>query len=133
MTTSPKTPNQIDINVGARIRFRRQLLGFSQSRLADSLGLTFQQIQKYEKGINRVGASRLQAIATTFEVPVSFFFEGSDVSDEAEPTPLPNDFTQFLSSPEALALNSAFTKIHDPNVRRKLVALIKSLGDDDRC
>ncbi len=132
MLRPPKAPNQIDINVGARIRLRRNLLGFSQTKLAASLGVTFQQVQKYEKGINRVGASRLQAIATVFDVPVSFFFEDS-ASPEADGKPLENDFTQFLETPEAKALNTAFAKILDPNVRRKVIGLIRSLADNEPC
>lgn len=132
MLTSPKTPNQIDINVGARIRHRRKLLGYSQGKLAQSLGVTFQQVQKYEKGVNRVGASRLQAIAAVFDVPVSFFFEDSP-APEADGDPLKNDFTQFLETPEAIALNTAFAKILDPNVRRKVIGLVRSLADNDPC
>jgi transcriptional regulator with XRE-family HTH domain len=130
MLRPPKAPNQIDINVGARIRLRRQLLGFSQTRLAESLGVTFQQVQKYEKGINRVGASRLQAIATVFDVPVSFFFEDS-AAPEAEVEPLENDFTQVLETPEAIALNTAFAKIEDSEVRRKVLSLVKSIASQD--
>lgn len=128
MLNSPKTPNQIDINVGARIRLRRTHLRMSQSTLAEALGVTFQQVQKYEKGVNRVGASRLQAIAGVFEVPVSFFFEGSEATDDAHGEPLANDFTQFLGTPEAIELNAAFARIEDNNVRRKVVALVKSLA-----
>ncbi|WP_107678009.1 helix-turn-helix domain-containing protein [Agrobacterium sp. LAD9] len=130
MSTSPKTPNQIDINVGARIRHRRKILGYSQGRLAESLGVTFQQVQKYEKGVNRVGASRLQAIAAVFDVPVSFFFEDS-AAPEADSEPLENDFTQFLGTPEAIALNTAFAKIGDSAVRRKVVVLVKSIASQD--
>lgn len=130
MLRPPKAPNEIDINVGARIRLRRNLLGLSQSRLAASLGVTFQQVQKYEKGINRVGASRLQAIATVFDVPVSFFFEDS-AAPGADGTPLENDFTQFLETPEAIALNTAFKKIEDSEVRRKVLSLVKSIASQD--
>jgi transcriptional regulator with XRE-family HTH domain len=130
MLRPPKAPNQIDINVGARIRLRRQLLGFSQTRLAESLGVTFQQVQKYEKGINRVGASRLQAIATVFDVPVSFFFEDS-AAPEVDGGPLENDFTQFLETTEAIALNTAFAKIEDSEVRRKVISLVKSIASQD--
>ncbi|NTE37637.1 helix-turn-helix domain-containing protein [Agrobacterium tumefaciens] len=130
MLTSPKTPNQIDINVGARIRLQRKRLRFSQSRLAEQLGVTFQQVQKYEKGINRVGASRLQAIAAVFDVPVAYFFEDSS-SAESEGELLENDFTQFLGTPEALALNTAFGNIGDIQVRRKVLALVKSIASQD--
>ncbi len=128
MLNSPKTPNQIDVNVGARIRLRRQLLGFSQSKLAEALGVTFQQVQKYEKGTNRVGASRLQAIAAVLAVPVSSFFESNGEPVERQP-PLENDFAVYLASPEAVELNSAFAKIEDNEVRRKVVALVKTIAD----
>lgn len=118
MLNSPKTPNQIDINVGARIRLQRNRLGFSQSKLAEQLGVTFQQVQKYEKGMNRVGASRLQAIAAVFDIPVAFFFEDSSSTENQGEAP-ENDFTQFLGSPEAIELNAAFARIEDNNVRRK--------------
>ncbi|UZX45487.1 helix-turn-helix domain-containing protein (plasmid) [Agrobacterium sp. 13-2099-1-2] len=127
MLNSPKTPNQIDVNVGARIRLRRQLLGFSQSKLAEALGVTFQQVQKYEKGTNRVGASRLQAIAAVLAVPVSSFFESNGEPVEHQP-PLENDFAVFLASSDAIALNSAFAKIEDSEVRRKVVALVKTIA-----
>lgn len=128
MLNSPKTPNQIDVNVGARIRLRRQLLGFSQSKLAEALGVTFQQVQKYEKGTNRVGASRLQAIAAVLAVPVSSFFESNGEPVEHQP-PLENDFAVYLASPDAVELNSAFAKIEDNEVRRKVVALVKTIAD----
>lgn len=125
---SPKSPNQVDINLGARIRLQRQLLGVSQCRLADALGITFQQVQKYEKGVNRVGASRLQAIAAFFEVPVSSFFENKD-DPEGHQSPLELGFMQFLSSPEALAFNAAFTKISNSEVRRRVADLVKALAE----
>ena len=75
MIENKKKPNPIDVHVGSRVRLRRNMLGMSQEKLGEALGITFQQIQKYEKGANRVGASRLQAIATVMNVPVSFFFE----------------------------------------------------------
>lgn len=130
MSNSPKTPNQIDINVGARIRLHRMRLGFSQSKLAEQLGVTFQQVQKYEKGMNRVGASRLQAIAGVFDVPVAFFFEDSAAPD-SDGEPLENDFTLFLETPEAIALNTAFAKIGDSGVRRKVLALVKSIASQE--
>lgn len=128
MLNSPKTPNQIDINVGAQIRQRRTQLRMSQKRLADAIGVAFQQVQKYENGINRVGASRLQAIADVFEVPVSFFFEGAKAADHVEGPPLPAGFTQFVDTPEAIELITAFARIEDNNVRRKVVALVKALA-----
>lgn len=127
-----KTPNAIDSYVGARIRTRRQQLGMSQERLADQIGVTFQQVQKYEKGINRIGASRLQRIADVLRASPSFFFEqedsepltlqGLDLSANADPV------AEFLQSKEGLALNRAFLKITDRNVRETVIALVKAMA-----
>jgi Predicted transcriptional regulators len=131
-----KKPNDIDVNVGQRIRLRRQILGMSQTTLGDALGITFQQVQKYEKGTNRVGASRLSHIASILSVPVSHFFEGmptaegSDRPDSVQHTP-ENLVTSFLSTSEGLALNRAFTKIVDPGIRKKIVGLVKALAAED--
>jgi transcriptional regulator with XRE-family HTH domain len=109
------------------------MLGMSQEKLGESLGITFQQIQKYEKGTNRVGASRLQNISAILNVPVSFFFEdapgdqagGTSGMAEASSS---NYVVDFLSSAEGLQLNRAFVKIADPKVRRRLVDLVKALA-----
>ena len=134
MIENKKKPNPIDIHVGSRIRLRRTMLGMSQEKLGESLGITFQQIQKYEKGTNRVGASRLQNISSILNVPVSFFFEdapGDQVSQggmaEASSS---NYVVDFLSSSEGLQLNRAFVKISDPKVRRRVVDLVKALAAD---
>jgi len=126
-----KKPNPVDIHVGGRIRLRRTMLGMSQEKLGDSLGITFQQIQKYEKGTNRVGASRLQNISSVLNVPISFFFE--DLQGVENPTGLeePNSTTyvvDFLSSSEGLELNRSFVAISDPKVRRKIIELVKTLA-----
>src|SRR5690606_9601355 len=126
----------IDIHVGSRIRLRRNMLGLSQEKLGESLGITFQQIQKYEKGTNRVGASRLQAISTILSVPVSFFFDGAPGSAPAVQGGFAeeNDATyvvNFLSSNEGVQLTRAFTRITDPKVRRKIIDLVKSLADGE--
>ncbi len=133
MIENKKKPNPIDIHVGSRIRLRRTMLGMSQEKLGDSLGITFQQIQKYEKGTNRVGASRLQNISGILNVPVAFFFEdapgdpstGQPGLSEASNS---NYVVDFLSSSEGLQLNRAFVKIQDSKVRRKIVDLVKALG-----
>jgi transcriptional regulator with XRE-family HTH domain len=134
MIENKKKPNPIDIHVGSRIRLRRTMLGMSQEKLGESLGITFQQIQKYEKGTNRVGASRLQNISSILNVPVSFFFEdapgeqsGSSGVTEASSS---NYVVDFLSSSEGLQLNRAFVKISDPKVRRRIVDLVKALAAD---
>lgn len=136
MTDNKKKPNPIDVHVGSRIRLRRNMLGFSQEKLGENLGITFQQIQKYEKGTNRVGASRLQAISTILSVPVSFFFEDAPGSGETNKSGFAeeNDATyvvDFLNSNEGVQLTRAFTRISDPKVRRKIIDLVKSLADGE--
>jgi len=129
-----KKPNPIDTHVGSRIRLRRNMLGMSQEKLGENLGITFQQIQKYEKGTNRVGASRLQAIASILGVPVSFFFEdapGQDHAGTGFSEESPTAFAmEFCSTPEGLQLNRAFFRIADPKVRRRIVDLVKALSDE---
>lgn len=131
-----KKPNPTDVHVGGRIRLRRNMLGMSQEKLGESLGITFQQIQKYEKGTNRVGASRLQAIASILSVPVAFFFEDAPGADGSENKGLAEDSStsfvvDFLSSAEGLQLNRAFARISNPKVRRKVIELAKVLADDE--
>lgn len=133
MVVNKKKPNPIDIHVGSRIRLRRTMLGMSQEKLGESLGITFQQIQKYEKGTNRVGASRLQNISNILNVPVSFFFEDAPGDAGSGPTGMEeasssNYVVDFLSSSEGLQLNRAFVKISDQKVRRKVVELVKALA-----
>ncbi|MCH4541148.1 MULTISPECIES: helix-turn-helix domain-containing protein [Brucella/Ochrobactrum group] len=133
MIENKKKPNPIDVHVGSRIRLRRNMLGLSQEKLGESLGITFQQIQKYEKGTNRVGASRLQAISAILSVPVSFFFEDAPGSSNQAGFAEDNEATyvvDFLNSNEGVQLTRAFTKISDPKVRRKIIDLVKSLAAD---
>jgi transcriptional regulator with XRE-family HTH domain len=132
-----KKPNPIDIHVGGRVRFRRMMLGMSQERLGEQLGITFQQIQKYEKGTNRIGASRLQNIASVLSVPIAFFFEGAPgrggdgVAVEGE-SQSGSFVVDFLSSSEGLQLNRAFVRIADPKVRRRIVDLVRAIaGESD--
>ena len=130
--------NPIDMHVGSRVRLRRMLLGMSQEKLGEHLGLTFQQVQKYEKGANRIGASRLFDLSRVLGVPVQFFYDEAP-TDLAE-APLVPGFSErptesyvieFLSTREGLELNKAFVKITDPRVRRSVVELVRSLGGDD--
>lgn len=130
METQSKKPNPIDVEVGRRIRMRRLLLGLSQSSLAEGLGITFQQVQKYEKGTNRVGASRLQTIAQILATPVSFFFEDQQSLGDHKDSLHGDEITEFLSTAEGLALNKSFTRILSPDVRQKVVGLVKTLADD---
>lgn len=127
-----KKPNPTDVHVGSRIRLRRNMLGMSQEKLGENLGITFQQIQKYEKGTNRVGASRLQAISEVLGVPVSFLFEDVPNQDMAA-RGLAEDASatlalDFATSTEGLQLNRAFVKIGDAKVRRKIIDLVKALA-----
>jgi transcriptional regulator with XRE-family HTH domain len=131
-----KAPNPIDRHVGSRVRMRRMMLGMSQEKLGDGLGLTFQQVQKYEKGANRIGASRLQHISDILGVTVPFFFEGSPdgqgASGETTP-PAPEFLTAFLTSSDGLALIKAFMAIKSANRRRCIVRLVEAIvsADDD--
>ena len=133
MTLPKKTPNPIDIHVGSRIRLRRNMISMSQEKLGEALGITFQQIQKYEKGTNRVGASRLQEISKVLGVPVSFFFEdapgdGPETGGMGESSST-TYVVDFLSSSEGLQLNRAFARISDAKVRRKIIELVRTLAD----
>jgi transcriptional regulator with XRE-family HTH domain len=135
MADEKKKPNPIDIHVGSRVRLRRTMLGMSQEKLGEHLGITFQQIQKYEKGANRIGASRLQQISSVLNTPVSFFFEDAPGMSAMTPTGFAeaestNYVVDFLSSSEGLQLNRAFVKIKDPKVRRKIVEMVKALSGE---
>ena len=134
-----RRPNPIDVHVGSRVRFRRMLLGMSQEKLGEKLGLTFQQIQKYEKGINRIGASRLFDLAHVLGVPVQFFYEEAPVGGESDPLtgvgyaekPAENSIVEFLRSRDGLELNKAFVRIADVKARRAIVELVRSLAEDE--
>jgi transcriptional regulator with XRE-family HTH domain len=136
-----KSPNPIDRHVGSRVRMRRVMLGMSQEKLGEALGLTFQQVQKYEKGINRIGASRLQQISKTLDVPPSFFFEGAPSLEPAEglepgltgvaEDTAPSYLADFLSTPEAVHLIMAFARIQDPKIRKRIIDLVSSLAGEE--
>lgn len=126
-----KSPNPIDKHVGSRVRMRRMMLSMSQEKLGDALGLTFQQVQKYEKGTNRIGASRLQQISKILQVPVSFFFEGSPESGgEFGEAPSPSYVSDFLATSDGLALTKAFMRIENPKTRRRIVDLVEQISGD---
>jgi transcriptional regulator with XRE-family HTH domain len=118
-----KSPNPIDKHVASRVRMRRMMLGMSQEKLGDALGLTFQQVQKYEKGTNRIGASRLQHISHILQVPVAFFFEGAPSvpgAPQAEGTaPSPAYVTDFLTTSDGLVLTKAFTRIKNATMGQR--------------
>ncbi len=131
-----KAPNPIDKHVGSRVRMRRMMLGMSQEKLGNSLGLTFQQVQKYEKGTNRIGASRLQQISQILQVPVSFFFEGAPTVGNAarvegmSEAPSPAYVSDFLATSDGLALTKAFMRISDSKLRRRIVDLVEQIASD---
>jgi transcriptional regulator with XRE-family HTH domain len=130
-----KQANPVDAHVGHRVRLRRMLIGMSQERLGELLGLTFQQVQKYEKGINRIGAGRLFEVSGILGVPISFFYEDVSAQTERqggfaegdEPPPV----MEFLSSGEGLQLSLAFMRIKDTKVRRRILDLVRSLANED--
>lgn len=124
-----KLPNPVDVHVGARVRMRRMLIGMSQEKLGESLGLTFQQVQKYEKGTNRIGASRLYQIGSVLGVPIEFFFSGLERAEDEGGVAADAGFdTELLSSAEGIQLNSAFFAITDPKLRKRLLDLMKALA-----
>jgi len=126
-----KSPNPIDKHVGSRVRMRRMMLNMSQEKLGDALDLTFQQVQKYEKGTNRIGASRLQAISNILQVPVSFFFEGAPHmpghSGMGE-APSPAYVSDFLATTDGLSLTKSFMKIRSNKMRRRIVDLVEMIA-----
>ncbi|MEM7774664.1 MAG: helix-turn-helix transcriptional regulator [Pseudomonadota bacterium] len=134
---SARRPNPVDVHVGSRVRMRRMILGLSQEKLGERLGLTFQQIQKYEKGVNRIGASRLYDLSRVLGVGVEFFFaEIEDPDSErtaADGQAASGDeavVVSFLKSREGIDLNRAFARIGDAKVRRSVIDLVRSLSDD---
>jgi transcriptional regulator with XRE-family HTH domain len=129
-----KAQNPVDRHVGGRVRMRRMMLGMSQEKLGEALGLTFQLVQKYEKGANWIGAGRLHEISGILQVPISFFFEGAPNmnidahSDALKGPPLPDFVSDFLATSEGLALTKAFTQIKRPRLRRRIVDLVEEIA-----
>jgi transcriptional regulator with XRE-family HTH domain len=128
--------NLVDTHVGSRVRMRRMLMGMSQEKLGESLGLTFQQVQKYEKGVNRIGASRLFALAQVLGVNVQYFYDELNANHSDPMTasgfserPADTYVVEFLASREGLELNKNFVKIMDPKVRRTIIDLVRSLAN----
>ena len=136
--TVAKKPNPIDVHVGSRVRLRRMLLSMSQEKLGEQMGLTFQQIQKYEKGTNRIGASRLYHISQILDVPVQFFFDDAPlsagqeegISGLGEPK-MENFLYEFISTRDGLELIRAFVSITDPKVRKRVVDLVRTLSNEE--
>ncbi len=130
-----KLPNPIDAHVGSRVRLRRMLVGMSQEKLGSELGLTFQQVQKYEKGTNRIGASRLYQIARILGVNVQFFYDDMAASSASGPSGFGESdgaehVMEFVGSSEGLSLNRAYTRIKDPGLRRRILDLVRILGGE---
>ena len=128
--------NPIDKHVGSRMRMRRLMLDMSQTDLGNALGLTFQQVQKYEKGSNRIGAGRLQHISKILQVPVSFFFEGAPHSPGhsggMSEAPSPAYVADFLATSDGLSLTKAFMRIKSSKLRRRIVDLVEQIAGMDR-
>ncbi len=132
-TTAKRLPHAIDRHVGDRVRMRRKMQGMSQEKLGHALGLTFQQVQKYEKGTNRIGASRLQHIASIQQVPISFFFEGAPGSSSSvlEEAPSSAYVSDFYATSDGLALTKAYMRIQNAKLRRSIVDLVKQIAGED--
>lgn len=122
-----KAPNSIDMYIGSRIKFRRIMLGMTQEQLGDSLGTTFQQIQKYERGINRIGASRLQMIAQSLDVPITFFFEGQSTDLNEERDTSASQLTEMMKSKDCIELAMSYLAIRDKQVQKRILALVRSV------
>jgi transcriptional regulator with XRE-family HTH domain len=135
-TDSDRSPNPVDVHVGLQVRLRRKELKISQEKLAETLGLTFQQVQKYERGANRISASKLYEIARTLRVPMAWFFEGlsdpSEGRDDNAPPPDSASFAhEFLLTQEGIDLASLFPRLRQRRVRRRLVELVRSLTEEE--
>jgi transcriptional regulator with XRE-family HTH domain len=127
--TSAKRPNSTDAYVGSRVRMRRKMIGLSQEKLGEQLGITFQQVQKYEKGANRIGASRLQTISQVLEVPIGYFFPAEPAAAGGMGESAQSDYvSDFMMSSEGIELNRAFAQIKDPKLRRKVIDLVRTMA-----
>ncbi len=123
-----KIPDPVDVHVGQRVRARRKMLGYSQTQLGKELGVTFQQVQKYERGTNRIGSSRLFRMASALDVPVSYFFEGAETKlPEYEPVNAGVDGDAFEKQ-ETQELVEAYYRIPDPRIRKKVLGLARLLA-----
>jgi len=131
----PRSANPVDVHVGTRVRLRRQVMKMSQEKLGDQLGVTFQQVQKYERGANRVGASRLWKISQVLDVPVGFFFDGlgqtAGSAEFAEDDQLPIVY-DFINSSDGVALAKALAQIKSKSVRRQILELARSLAKESQ-
>ncbi len=127
-------PHPVDTHVGSRVKLRRMILGMSQDSLGKSLGLTFQQVQKYEKGVNRIGASRLFELSDLLEVPIQYFYDGYGDADSANGFAEPDvaeAFMELVNSPDGVHLCRYFAEIKDPQVKKRVLDLVKSIAETD--
>jgi len=130
-----KAPHPVEVHIGARLRIARTMIGMSQEKLGKKLGLNFQQIQKYEKGANRIGGSRLWEIALALEVPPAFFFDGLENTPAEDPdiSGYVNEVMTFASSKDGLRLITRFRAIRSEQSRQNLIDLMGSIADDEGC
>ncbi len=129
---SAKSANSTDAYVGSKVRLRRKMLGMSQEKLGEQLGITFQQVQKYEKGSNRIGASRLQTISQILEVPIGYFFPQEPAAVGGMGESSQSDYiSDFMMSSEGIELNRAFAQIKDPKLRRKVIDLVRTMASTE--
>ncbi len=135
-TVKSDGPHPIDVHVGARVKLRRMILGMSQETLGKALGLTFQQIQKYEKGVNRIGASRLFELSNLLDVPIQYFYNdyGDAIGGElgADGAEAGDMFMNLVNSPEGVQLCRSFSEINDPQVKKRVLDLVKSIAETER-
>ena len=128
---APRAAGVVDVHVGTRIRLRRKSMKMSQEQLGEQLGITFQQVQKYERGTNRVGASRLWHISKVLQVPVQYFYDGLPDGVETDDNPQPPEIYQFINSSDGVALATAVTQIQNKAVRRQILELARSLAEQE--
>ncbi|WP_244562516.1 helix-turn-helix domain-containing protein [Ensifer aridi] len=128
-----RKPDPIDVEVGRRVRARRLFMGMTQTGLAEAVGVTYQQIQKYENGRSKLGPGRLQAIADAFDVPLSYFFNEALAQDKGQAPDCEPDraLVEFLTSPMGITLNRSFHRIADERVRRAFLSMVEQIGDRD--
>lgn len=133
-TVKSNGPHPIDVHVGARVKLRRMILGMSQETLGKALGLTFQQIQKYEKGVNRIGASRIFELSNLLDVPIQYFYNdyGDTIGGERGAAAAGDMFMNLVNSPEGVQLCRSFSEINDPQVKKRVLDLVKSIAETER-
>ena len=131
-----KSPHPVDAHVGGRVRLRRMVIGMSQDKLGELLGLTFQQVQKYEKGVNRIGASRIFELSRILDVPIHYFFEDFDAATNQSygfaETKGDDSVMQLLRTPEGVELCRYFAEIREAKVRKRVLDLVRTLAEGEK-